>query len=67
LNPISAQKVMIKIHRCTHSIFFQKIKDFPDFSFLKFIIDLELDLSKSGFANLNILAEFVLILEFDGF
>jgi hypothetical protein len=40
--------------------FFQKITDFA-FSFLKFKINLELNLSKSEFTK------FVLILEFDGF
>jgi len=45
---------MIKIQRCTYS-------RFADFSFLKFKIDLELNLSKSEFAD------FVLILEFDVF
>jgi hypothetical protein len=58
---------MIKIQRRAHSGFFQKIIDFADFSFLKFKICLKLDLSKSEFANFTILAEFVLILEFDGF
>jgi hypothetical protein len=52
---------MIKIHRRAHSEFFQKITYFDDFSFLKFKIDLELNLSKSEFAD------FVLILKFDGF
>jgi hypothetical protein len=52
---------MIKIQRCTYSRFFPKITDFADFSFLKFKIDLELNLSKSEFAD------FVLILEFDVF
>jgi hypothetical protein len=40
---------------------FQKITNFADFSFLKFKIDLELNLSKSDFAD------FILILEFDSF
>jgi hypothetical protein len=52
---------MIKIQRRAHSGFFKKITDFADFSFLKFKIDLELNLSKSEFAD------FVLILEFNGF
>jgi hypothetical protein len=52
---------MIKIQRRAHSGFFQKITDFANFSFLKFKIDLELNLFKSDFAN------FFLILEFDGF
>jgi hypothetical protein len=52
---------MIKIQRHAHFGFFPKIMDFADFSFLKFKIDLELNLSKSEFAD------FVLILEFDGF
>jgi hypothetical protein len=55
------KKVLIKIHRHAHSGFFPKITDFTDFSFLKFKIDLELNLSKSEFAD------FVPILEFDGF
>jgi hypothetical protein len=58
---------MIKIQRCAQSGFFQKITDFVNFSFLKFKIDLELDPSKSEFADFNILADFVLILEFDEF
>jgi len=49
---------MIKIQRQTHSVFFPKITDFADFSFLKFKIDLKLNLSKSEFAD------FVLILKF---
>jgi hypothetical protein len=52
---------MIKIYRRAHSGFFPKIIDFANFSFLKFKIDLELNLSKSKFAD------FVLILKFDGF
>jgi hypothetical protein len=52
---------MIKIQRHAHSGFFQKIIDFANFSFLKFKIDLELNLFKSVFAD------FVIILEFDGF
>jgi hypothetical protein len=52
---------MIKIKRHAYSEFFQKIIDFADLSFLKFKIDLELNISKSEFAN------FVLVLEFDGF
>jgi hypothetical protein len=52
---------MIKIQRHAHSGLFPKITDFADFSFLKFKIDLELNLSKSEFAN------FVIILEFDEF
>jgi hypothetical protein len=58
---------MIKIQRHAHSGLFPKITDFADFSFLKFKIDLELDLSKSKFDDFNILADFVLILEFEGF
>jgi hypothetical protein len=58
---------MIKIHRRAHPEFFPKIADFVNFSFLKFKINLEFDLSKSEFANFNILTDFVLILEFDGF
>jgi hypothetical protein len=52
---------MIKIKRHAYSEFFQKIIDFADLSFLKFKIDLELNISKSEFAN------FVLVFEFDGF
>jgi hypothetical protein len=52
---------MIKIQRHAHSGFFPKIANFANFSFLKFKIDLELNLSKSEFAD------FVIILEFDGF
>jgi hypothetical protein len=51
---------MIKIQRHAHSRFFPKIKYFFDFSSLN-KIDLELNLSKSEFAD------FVLILKFDGF
>lgn len=40
---------------------FEKITYFADFSFLKFKIDLDLNLSKSEFAD------FILILEFDRF
>jgi len=58
---------MIKIQRHAHFGFFEKITDFSDFSFLQFKLDLELDLSKSEFADFNILADFVLILKFDGF
>jgi hypothetical protein len=52
---------MIKIQRCADSGIFQKITNFADFPFLKFKIDLKLNLSKSEFAN------FILVLEFDGF
>jgi hypothetical protein len=52
---------VIKLLRHAHSGFFPKITIFCDFSFLKFKIDLELNLSKSEFAD------FVIILEFDGF
>jgi hypothetical protein len=52
---------MIKIQRHAHSGFFPKISDFANFFFLKFKIDLELNLSESEFAD------FVIILEFDGF
>jgi hypothetical protein len=52
---------MIKIQRRAHSGFFPKITNFTDFYFLKLKIDLELNLSKSKFAD------FVIILEFDGF
>jgi hypothetical protein len=52
---------MIKLQRRAHSGFFPKITDFADFSFLKFKIDLELNLPKSEFAD------FVIILEFDEF
>jgi hypothetical protein len=52
---------MIKLQRHAHSEFFQKIMDFVDFSFLKFKIDSELNLSKSEFAD------FVIIFKFDGF
>jgi hypothetical protein len=51
---------MIKIQRHAHSRFFPKKKYFFDFSSLN-KIDLELNLSKSEFAD------FVLILKFDGF
>jgi hypothetical protein len=40
---------MIKIHRRTHSGFFPIITFFVDFPFLKFKIDLELNISKSEF------------------
>jgi hypothetical protein len=52
---------MIKIQRHAHSDFFPIITDFSDFSFLKFKIDLELNIFKSDFVD------FILILEFDGF
>jgi len=52
---------MIKIQRHAHFGFFPKITDFADFSFLKFKIDLELNVYKSEFAEL------IIILEFDGF
>jgi hypothetical protein len=52
---------MITIQRHAHFGFFSKITDFADFSFLKFKIDLELNLLKNEFAD------FVLILKFDGF
>jgi len=52
---------MIKLQRRAHSGFFPKITNFDDFSFLKFKIDLELNLSKSKFED------FIIILEFDGF
>jgi len=42
---------MIKIQRHAHSGFFPKIANFANFSFLKFKIDLELNLSKSEFAD----------------
>jgi hypothetical protein len=48
---IHEQKVMIKIQRHAHSGFFPKITDFTDFSFLKFKIDLELNISKSDFGT----------------
>jgi len=46
---------MIKIQRHAHSGLFPKITDFADFSFLKFKIDLELNLSKSEFAKFLII------------
>jgi hypothetical protein len=52
---------MITIQRHAHSGFFPKITIFTDFSFLKFKIDLELNISKSEFSD------FVIILEYDGF
>jgi hypothetical protein len=52
---------MIKIQRRAHSGLFPKITDFADLSFLKFKNDLELNLSKSKFAD------FVIILKFYGF
>jgi hypothetical protein len=58
-NPIFELKITIKIQRRAHSGFFKKITDFADFFFLKFKIDLELNLSKSEFA--------VIIQEFDVF
>jgi hypothetical protein len=60
-NLILESKVMIKLQKYAHFGFFTKITNFVDFSFLKFKIDLELNFSKSEFAN------FVIIWEFDGF
>jgi hypothetical protein len=52
---------MIKIPRRVLFGFFPKISDFADFSFLKFKIDLELNLFKNEFSD------FVIISKFDGF
>jgi hypothetical protein len=53
---------MVKIQRRAHSGIFLKITDFCRFLFSrtnKFKIDLELDLSKSEFADFNILVDLV--------
>jgi len=50
---------MTKLLRRAHSEFFPKITNFCQLLFLKFKIDLELNLSKSEFSDF--------VLEFDGF